>query len=68
MFINAIFWPQNVSPSGEIEDCYIKGTGMLVGKIGIKPLKETNIGVARASLTPRRYNFLTQTTKSYSDF
>ena len=38
---------------------YVKGTGMLVGKFEFEPLKETNLGVARAlklCLTPKRYH------------
>ena len=33
----------------------MKGVGMLVGNFELKPLKETDLGVAQASFDPKRY-------------
>ena len=40
---------------------YMKGVGMLVGNFELKPLKETDMGVAQAFLTPKRDHIKTQT-------
>ena len=40
---------------------HIKGVGMVVGNFELKPLKEANLGVAQAFLTPKRDHVKTQT-------
>ena len=40
------------SAKGEGGNSHVKGAGMLVGNFEIKPLKETNLGVAQAFFDP----------------
>ena len=55
----------NLTPKGGLP--YKRG-GDARRKFWIKPLKETNVGVAKAFLTPKWDRFKTQTNKKYSDF
>ena len=41
-----------LSPGGGGRTPHMKGVGMLVGKFWIKPLKETDLGVAQAFVDP----------------
>ena len=53
------FWTRHIFPRG-VDSAYERG-GDARRKFWIKPLKETDLGVAQAFLTPKRDHVKTQT-------